>query len=356
MRIGLYGLPCAGKTYILESVRSFDVLVGSKMLLRLSKQFHSLAKDEKDMLRKKLAIDLKKKDNFIMDGHYSFGDEVVFTEEDGDLYDAIIYLYVQPDILINRMKDSAKNKKYLLYNIEKWQNFEVENLRHYCHVNNKDFYVVDNPLQGYFKDIRIIIDFIDNLSNGFSCRKFADKCAQKIISYDSGDTIVLSDGDKTLSCEDSSALVGYKTSLFDGNFYTGFQSWIQNRKFYDYIKENDCLCDLGKLDIHLNETIIEEMKASGVILTSGYYEIWKQISDKLGIPFFYGEQMSAETKFFIVKYLQQAGKRVIAYGDGMNDYFMLKQADIGYLVLKDDGTISKSLIGRELGGIVLVRK
>ena len=65
--------------------------------------------------------------------------------------------------------------------------------------------------------------------------------------------------------------------------------------------------------------------------------------------------MSAETKFFIVKYLQQAGKRVIAYGDGMNDYFMLKQADIGYLVLKDDGTISKSLIGRELGGIVLVR-
>ena len=355
MRIGLYGLPCAGKTHILEEVRSFDVLAGSKMLLELSQQFHSLAKDEKDMLRKKLAADLKKKDDFIMDGHYSFGDDVVFTEEDGDLYDTIIYLYVRPNILIDRMKDSEKNKKYLEYDIEKWQNFEVENLRYYCHVNDKDFYVVDNPLQGYFDNIRIIIDFIDNLADGFSCKKFAEKCAEKIISYHNGDTIVLSDGDKTLSYEDSSSLVGYRTNLFDGNFYTGFQSWIHNRKFYDFIKENGCICDLEKLDIHLNEMIIDEMKACGVILTSGCYEIWKQISEKLRIPFFYGEKMSAETKFFIVKYLQQAGKRVIAYGDGMNDYFMLKQADIGHLILKKDGTISRSLIGRDLEGIVLVR-
>lgn len=355
MRIGLYGLPCAGKTHILEKVRSFDVLAGSKMLLELSQRFHSLTKDEKNVLRKKLAVDLKKKDDFIMDGHYSFGYDVVFTEEDGDLYDTIIYLYVRPDILIDRIKDSAKNKKYLEYDIEKWQNFEVENLRCYCHMNDKDFYVVDNPLQGYFKDISIIIDFIDNLANGFSCRKFADKCAEKIISYNNGDNIVLSDGDRTLSYEDSSALVGYRTNLFDGNFYTGFQSWIHNREFYDFIKENDYICDLDKLDIHLNEMIIDEMKASGFILTSGYYEIWKQISDKLKIPIFYGEQMSAETKFFIVKRLQQAGKRVIAYGDGMNDYFMLRQADIGYLILKKDGTISRSLIGKELEGIELVR-
>ncbi|MCI8860068.1 MAG: AAA family ATPase [Lachnospiraceae bacterium] len=354
MRMGLYGLPCAGKTYILEAVRNFGVLEGSKMLLELSQQFHSLHKDEKDILRKTLAANLKKKDNFIMDGHYSFGDDIVFTEEDGTLYDVIIYLYVRPDILMERMRKSAKNKKYLAYDIEKWQNFEMENLRHYCHTNDKDFYIIDHPLQGYFKDISIILDFIDNLLEGFSCRKFAEKCTKKIISYHSGDTIVLSDGDKTLSSEDSSALVGYRTHLFDGNFYTGFQSWIHNRKFYDFMNENHCQCDLGNLDIHLNEMILREVKASGAVLTSGYYEIWKQISHKLRIPFFYGEQMSAETKFFIVKYLQQAGKKVKAYGDGMNDYFMLRQADIGCLMLKKDGTISRSLIGRELEGIVFV--
>ena len=64
--------------------------------------------------------------------------------------------------------------------------------------------------------------------------------------------------------------------------------------------------------------------------------------------------MSAETKFFITKKLQEAGKTVIAYGDGMNDYFMLKQADEGYLVVKQDKTISRSLKGRDVEGLTIV--
>ena len=38
----------------------------------------------------------------------------------------------------------------------------------------------------------------------------------------------------------------------------------------------------------------------------------------------------------------------------MNDYFMLKQADVSYLVLKKDGSVSSSLSGRDLEGLVLV--
>ena len=38
----------------------------------------------------------------------------------------------------------------------------------------------------------------------------------------------------------------------------------------------------------------------------------------------------------------------------MNDYYMLKQADKGYLVTKADGTVSKSLKGKDLGGIEFV--
>ena len=64
--------------------------------------------------------------------------------------------------------------------------------------------------------------------------------------------------------------------------------------------------------------------------------------------------MAAETKLFITKRLQNAGKRVVAYGDGMNDYYMLKQADEGYLVTKLDGTVSNSLTGKDLEGLTLV--
>ena len=64
--------------------------------------------------------------------------------------------------------------------------------------------------------------------------------------------------------------------------------------------------------------------------------------------------MSAETKLFIAKYLQSAGQKVIAYGTGMNDYFMLKQADEGYLIAKNDGSISRSLKGRDMEGLIIV--
>jgi soluble P-type ATPase len=64
--------------------------------------------------------------------------------------------------------------------------------------------------------------------------------------------------------------------------------------------------------------------------------------------------MSADTKFFIAKFLHEADREVIAYGDSLNDYFMLKQADQGYLVSRQNGSISRSLNGRNLGGIKLV--
>ena len=42
------------------------------------------------------------------------------------------------------------------------------------------------------------------------------------------------------------------------------------------------------------------------------------------------------------------------YGDGMNDYYMLKQADEGFLVMKQDSSISRSLKGKDLEGLKLV--
>lgn len=72
------------------------------------------------------------------------------------------------------------------------------------------------------------------------------------------------------------------------------------------------------------------------------------------VPFYYGVEMSAETKFFITKKLQKAGKKVVAYGDGMNDYYMLKQADEGFLITKKDKTVSRSLKRRNLEGLNLV--
>ena len=64
--------------------------------------------------------------------------------------------------------------------------------------------------------------------------------------------------------------------------------------------------------------------------------------------------MCSDTKYFITRFLQERGRKVVAFGDSMNDYFMLKQADVSYLITKMDGTVSSSLIQRNLEEFTLV--
>lgn len=350
MRIGLYGMPTAGKTHILDQLDFIEVVVGSRLLREYDPEFDSRDEAEREHDRKAVAQLMMAKETFIMDGHYAFGDEIAFTEDEGKMYDVYLYLFVSPDIIKERMAASDKNRKYLKYDIAKWQNREIAGLRKYCQDNGKDFYVLDNPPGNFFKDVSGVIEFIRGIVNGYSCAAYAKECADHILKKSKSDTIVLLDGDKTLTIEDSSGTVfGYKTHLYDGNFYTGYQVWKQNEEFKQYSFD-----DLTEMPVHFNETVKNAITEDTYILTSGHERIWRFIAKQLGLDFFCGTQMSAETKLFITKHLQAAGKRVVAYGDGMNDYFMLKQADEGYLIAKRDGTISRSLKGRDTEGLTIV--
>ncbi len=350
MRIGLYGLPTSGKTYLLEKVDFLKVMQGSRMLREICPDFDDKDEDDKRIVREKLADLLSSEDSFIMDGHYAFGDKVVFTENDGRLYDVFIYLYISPDVLIERMEASERNRKYLAFDIDNWQRKEIDSLRAYCHNNDKDFYVIDNPPANYFDDVSEVLEFLKAIVNGYSCLNYARKCSDEILKTCCSDTVILMDGDKTITVEDSShAVFGYTTHLYDGNFYTGYQSWRQAKDF--------ALCvfdDLTEMPVSLNATVCEAFTSDTYILTSGHKRVWGFISEELGIPFYQGVEMAADTKLFITKYLQQAGKRVVAYGDGMNDYYMLRQADKGYLVTKKDGSVSRSLKDKDLEGLILV--
>lgn len=350
MRIGLYGMPCAGKTYILDQVDFVEVVVGSKLLREYDPDFDKRDEAGREADRKAVAKKMMEKETFIMDGHYAFGDELAFTEDEGNMYDVYIYLYISPEVLKKRMMTSEKNQKYSKFNIEEWQNIEIQGLREYCHNNNKDFYVVDNPPLNEGESTDIIITFIRDIIDGFSCVGYARKCAEDILRTSSDDTIMLLDGDKTLTIEDTSGtLLGYTTHLYDGNFYTGYQAWKQHKEFTHYeVKE------LLKMPVHFNEKVKAKLTKDAFILTSGHEKIWKYISNHLGVGCYSGTEMAAETKLFITKHLQAAGKYVIAYGDGMNDYYMLRHADEGYLVTKQNGTISRSLRGKDLEGLTLV--
>ena len=350
MRIGLYGMPTAGKTHVLDRINFMEVVTGSRLLRELDPDFDKRDETGREHDREELARLMSQKDEFIMDGHFAFGNEIAFTEKDGEMYDAILYLYVAPEILQERILNSEKNHVYAGFDVKEWQKREISGLREYCQEKNKDFYVLDNPPHNVFGDVSDIICFIRQITEGYSCATFAKRCAEDILEKSGSDTVVLLDGDKTLTMEDSSnAVFQYRTTIFDGNFYTGFQAWKQSQEFKEY-----SFGELTELPVRLNEKVRAALPADSFILTSGHGRVWDFISKNVGIDCYYGMEMSAETKLYVTKFLQAEGKRVIAYGDGMNDYYMLMQADEGYLVAKPDGTVSRSLRGKNLEGLIIV--
>ena len=354
MKIGLYGLPCAGKTFVLDNIDFLEKVEGSVKMRQLFPDFDEKDENGKNEIRVKFAEYLAKKNDFIMNGHYSFGDNIVFTQADGALYDVFLYLYIKPNILQYRIQSSEKNSKYAHINIEAWQMMEITELRKYCHDHDKDFHVIDNTNLGCFDDIDNIIQFIKNILQGYSCVNFARKCTDIIIeNTKEQENIVLTDGDKTVSIKDTSNLIyGYKTNVFDNNFYTGYQAWLHTRDFvnnYESKKENinDSIID----EIELNDYVVDRLSCNSYIITSGSGNIWNLIAKKINVKCFYGEEMSADTKFFIAKFCRNAGKHIESFGDSKNDYYMLKESDVASLIIKSDGVISKSLKNMDLRGI-----
>ena len=150
MKIVLYGMPCAGKSTLMDRITDAKVINGSQELRRIcGGSFLELSEEEKHQVRIKYTeyINGLNDEVIVSDGHYSFMETVAFTEADGELYDIFIYLYCSPENLKERYALSEKNAKFAgesIDSLRQWQEFEINNLREECHRRNKDFYVVSD--------------------------------------------------------------------------------------------------------------------------------------------------------------------------------------------------------------------
>ena len=350
MKYVLYGLPCAGKTTLLSELTT-PVIHGSTELNRMaSGRFSNLPDDKKAELRVKYAEWLSERDDsFISDGHYSFLDDVVFTEQDGRLYDVFMYLYCDPESIAQRIQLSLKNERFSKLSVErirKWQNYEIECLRKECHNRNKDFYVIRDATSSDLQE------FIDQIEKGFSSYTLAESIVDRITSiYSVPCELHMVDGDKTIIEMDSfrASTDNYTTHAFDGNFYTGYQSM-------KFTQESESLkYNMGILTtICLNEAIYSKIADKNyIVLSSGVKKLWDSLSELHGLRNVIANTLiSADTKYFVVKLLQGKGYEVIAYGDGKNDYYMLRQADKGYLYI--GSYLSCSLRDSDTAGISLI--
>ena len=270
-------MPCAGKSTLMNKITDAKVINGSKELRRIcGGSFSELSEEEKSQVRIRYTeyINSLEDEWIVSDGHYSFMENVVFTEADGELYDVFIYLYCAPEVLKERYAASEKNAAFVgesVEDIKQWQNFEIRSLREECHKRNKDFYVIsDNETSNC-----MFYEFLDMVKNGFSTYKIANEIAQKImLSYPDDKTIHIVDGDKTIIIEDSYRFCcNGKTKVFDGDFYTGYQSFLFEREL------QTATVDENKItDIRMNGDVYDKVGISDyVILSSGIERLWSAI-------------------------------------------------------------------------------
>ncbi len=352
MKIALYGMPCAGKTTLLDALDGrIHIINGSSWLNEATKgTFSLLPEKEKTEWRIKYTEYLAgiSDTDIISDGHYAFEDTVVFTNADGDIYDVFIYLYCEPEEVLSRMKASEKNQKYAHLSVDmisEWQNREIEQLRLQCHNRNKDFYVIRSETVTKVD----FTDFIDAILSGFSSYQIAIDLVDKIRGwFPTPCELSIVDGDKTFINEDSFRLCshGFTTTVFDGDFYTGYQS-------YCFEKETSLLSfqfdNLQKCT--LNEQVWSRIRNEQyVVLSAGITSLWEKLAKQMNIPYILASPLiSADSKYYVAKHLRNLGYKIKGYGDSKNDLYLLKEADEGYLCL---GTrISRSLANVDAFGL-----
>lgn len=339
MKIGLYGLPCAGKSTILKTINFYPVIDGSKKLHEYPGTI--------DVKRAAFLSDLKNAfgNDFFIDCHYQFvkntKTEIVFTWED-EILDVILYLYQDPKVTLGRMEKSEKNQKYLPATEEsltKWQKEEIDALREICHKKNKDFYVIDNYENGYAG----FIPFCKEIVSGFSSVEAARAICKEINFEDK--TVTLLDGDKTITEKDTACVIfNARTHTFDTNVYTGYQFWKFDKEIKRNITEEYIRSNIGKVGIRVD--FINSIH-NPVIISSGFSEIWEKVIGKdMGIQTFAGININSDTKFFITKFLKEKGYKVNAFGDSKNDLYMLKEADNGTLIVNKH--LSRSITYEEI--------
>lgn len=354
MRIAIYGLPSSGKSTLMRKITNARVVNGREELERLSKgAFASMSENARSQIRVRYTEYLSElQDEIIVsDGHYSFVDNIVFTPNDAAVYDVFFYLYCAPEELLRRYCVSEKNQYYSslsLETIRQWQLFEIDSLREECHTRNKDFYVIsDNDQTTAF------FDFFELIRSGYSSIEHARRIATRISELyplDENEGLCITDGDKTIIEQDTFRFCyDGKTNVFDGDFYTGFQSFLFSQELKDIISVPESVNNITISDDVWKR--ISDMPY--VVISSGISIVWEKLKDILGLSEVIADPMiSADVKFYVVKMLKEKGYRIIAFGDSKNDYYMLKEADNGYLRIGQ--RISRSLTSVDLSGIHLI--
>lgn len=367
MKIAIYGISRSGKNYFIDKALKYfqergtklHYISGSQTLNEMAernygKAFQFLSPSEKQLLRedfaKKLNVQEKIHENIVVDGHYAFYDEKkklyrVFTEFDRDAYDCFFYMYALPSDILMRMRSSEgekRNEAISEEQIDRWQNYEISEMSEVLLASNKELHIIESEKEAfkYFYEATVL--------GKYNSYKIAEEIVDSLNLTDKIETIILTDCDKTLSVEDTTDIAcdfqGVDKRIFKkiykNDMYSNYQAWKANR----YITENKVWSKSIFEDIanriHFSEGLLSDLKSIQsckiYAITAGSCELWQKLIDKIGLETEVlsanGNPISKYVKYFVINFIKEKNKFVIAIGDSLLDSNMLQEAHVGYII------------------------
>ena len=210
--------------------------------------------------------------------------------------------------------------------------------------------LVDREKLEFFKEYNVNVGFsVDGISAIHDKYSLAtDICNQIMEQFNKQDILYMVDGDKTIIIQDSYRFCcNGKTKIFDGDFYTGYQSFLFEKEL------QTASIDKSKIaEITINNEVYDIVASNNyVVLSSGIKDLWSDIANAKNLgTIFASPYISADVKYYVVKQLREHGYTIFAYGDSKIDLYMLREADKGFLYIGK--RISRSLKNESLSGLV----
>ncbi|KAK4891942.1 hypothetical protein LTR27_009467 [Elasticomyces elasticus] len=397
--IGIYGLPGCGKTKLIGVLKSFltghnfEFFEGSEVIDRLVdgglERFKTLPPGEQ-RARREQAIEYiqdscaKTGQNAIVAGHFMFwNDDIgpepapICTEKDNKAYTHILYLDVDPEIIVQRRRDDPTRGRPDLpvSHIRRWQERERTLLRQICYENDILFTRISPNAMSSSSTNDETLRFVSTLTDFCTHTEIINKRTvearlDEIIAElpSTVETLLVFDADKTLASADAGDLFFDQQGdasplkpLFKTKGYT-YSAFRQAMLLFeqDHTKnEFHARCEEVALQIKLSDEIKELLSEAQkhehvgvVIVTCGLSLVWEKVlrDAELSIPVIGGGRITdgyvvtPKVKGDLVTRLQgHHGLRVIAFGHSEMDLPMLKKADQAVVVVGEEEHRNKSM-------------
>ncbi|KAE8360580.1 hypothetical protein BDV27DRAFT_167735 [Aspergillus caelatus] len=386
--VGIYGIPRAGKTTLLNQLRmtlgedDFMYFGGSDEIGKLVHGGITWFKKLDDRDRQ----DFRELAVGVATGHLIFWNEgedsgsAVHTQSELDTYTHIIYLDTPPEEIVKRrLNDSGRDRSHVSKShVQCWVEAEKRVLRDLCYRNNILFCAVSPSMIP--KNVeRLLSDFNehDEQHNLFDALSVLDS----IPAIQSGTlkVMIVLDANRTLTSQDTGALFWKKIIprleyanggrpktpaqvVFESPLaytYNAFRevTLLHEERLHDH--EYDSVCKAVALSVTMDEEfmtllrrIAEQKHVAAVVVTCGMAQIWKYVLELEGLldkvtvigggRISDGFVVAPELKEALVDHLKnQHHLGVLAFGDSPLDLKMLSRADKAFV---NDGLKAKQCL------------